>query len=775
MAIGSSIIGALRVVLGMDVAEFEEGSKRAQSSMDKLAQRAEKLGEAIGAAFVVDKIGGFAAQAIKEFGAAENAIRSVEAAIKSSGGTAGFTSQELAKMAAKLQSISTFGDDDILNKVTANLLTFGNVVGPVFDKAQLSILNLSARLGQDLQSSTIMVGKALNNPIEGLSSLARVGVKFTDAQKDMIKSLVASNKVMDAQKIILDELEKEFGGQAEAIANTTQGKLTQAANAFGDAMEVVGSLLAPVVLPMADGIKRLSEEFQTLDPKMQTFIVTAGAVAAAFAVATAAGIAFAAVFGTISLPVIAVVAAVSAVVAAIYTWREQLGDVASVIGGHFSGIYQTVKTYFGDGWTTMFTNVQAVISWFVDRFVASFNIAKLPLLALIKIVTSIYSYFYSFRDTVLSVVSAISKAFVYVYESAYEYLYSGIKAVLEKVNSWFKALAKTIDDVSVSLGLKDTAANIEQSAGRITSSLKPITKELVEAWQAADKFDEVMKNLDDEHLNQKRDPSPKRPPGFDPNAAEKARKAQAELNKVIQEGVNLVKKAEAPWDKYTRQMNNLNAAYKAGKISAKQLSDTQKQMFEEAKLQYEGGAELIQKYQSPYEQMQDTVARLNEQYKAGAISAMALGRAQEQAALVATSAYVDMASSIGSSLSQVFKKSKAIAIATGVIDAISSALKALSAYPPPYSFIAAAAALAAGMAKVAAIRSTSESSSSAGSGGSSSSSSSGSSGSSTAAAATQQQGVYITLQGEKYGREQVRGLIEQINSAVADGAVLRVA
>ena len=244
MGIGASVIGALRVVLGMDVAEFEEGLKKAQSSMDQLAKKAETVGKAIGAAFLVDKIGAFARESIQKFGEQEAAVAAVEAAIKSMGSGAGFTTAQLVKMAARLQEVSTYGDEKILTGVTANLLTFGRVVGPVFERAQVAALDLSARLGIDLQGATIKIGKALQDPIAGVTALRKVGVAFTESQKEQIATLVKSNQVMTAQKIILSELEKEFGGQAKALAETTKGHLTQAANAFGDAMESVGSVRA---------------------------------------------------------------------------------------------------------------------------------------------------------------------------------------------------------------------------------------------------------------------------------------------------------------------------------------------------------------------------------------------------------------------------------------------------------------------------------------------------------------------------------------------------
>src|SRR5258708_1908746 len=63
--------------------------------------------------------------------------------------------------------------------------------------------------------------KALNDPIHGVTSLMRVGVTFTAQQKEQIKTLVDTGHTMDAQKVILAELTKEFGGSAAAQATAS--------------------------------------------------------------------------------------------------------------------------------------------------------------------------------------------------------------------------------------------------------------------------------------------------------------------------------------------------------------------------------------------------------------------------------------------------------------------------------------------------------------------------------------------------------------------------
>lgn len=283
----NSVIGSLRVVLGMDSAAFEDGIGRAQKRANALAKSMQRTGrqlQGIGRRMsigVTAPLTGVIYKSIAAQKAQEQSIAAVEAALRSMGDGAGFTKDELVKMAGVLQSSSLYGDEEILQKVTANLLTFGNISGEVFERAQQSALDLSARLGQDLQSSTLMLGKALNDPIKGITALTRVGVSFTEQQKEQIKAMAEAGDVAGAQALILAELEKQYAGQAQALANTDSGKITQAMNAIGDASERIGAVVLPVLADLAGHVQRAAEWFQELSPKTQKFVVIGGALAAA--------------------------------------------------------------------------------------------------------------------------------------------------------------------------------------------------------------------------------------------------------------------------------------------------------------------------------------------------------------------------------------------------------------------------------------------------------------------------------------------------------------
>jgi hypothetical protein len=361
-------VGALRVTLATNAGEFSKGLNKAENRMDQFARKAQKLGAAIGAAFAVEKLTGFIRDSISAFATQERAVAAVESRLKATGNAAGFTSKQLQAMASDLQNKSLFGDEEILTKVTQNLLTFGNIQGDVFRRAQAAALDLSTILGTDLLSSTIMFGKALNDPVAGITALSRAGVTFTAQQKEQIKALVETGKTLQAQQVILDEFEKFYAGAAEDAAKTTEGRLKAAGMAFGDAMEHVGEVLARFILPVADWVKDMAIAFQELSPEVKTFVVVAGAIAPALAAAAAASGILAAAFAAVLSPAAAVVVAVSAVAGTIAANWRGITNLASAIGDSFYEIYASAKKWLVDALEPIVQKVRSFIDGIRNTF-----------------------------------------------------------------------------------------------------------------------------------------------------------------------------------------------------------------------------------------------------------------------------------------------------------------------------------------------------------------------------------------------------------------------
>lgn len=230
----------------------EKQSEHLNKTMGGLKEVVKGVGIAMGAYFAIDKIAEFASESVKAFNESEQAAAQLRATISSTGGV-GLSFEQLADQAKALQKITLFDDDSII-KMDSVLGTFTQVKGVIAQDAVPAILDLSAKMGQDLQSSAVQVGKALNDPIKGIGALRKVGVSFTAEQENVIKTLATTGHVAEVQAMILKELNTEFGGSAQAAYDAAP-PMARLANRIGDLKERIGEhivqlqeKLAPIMI-----------------------------------------------------------------------------------------------------------------------------------------------------------------------------------------------------------------------------------------------------------------------------------------------------------------------------------------------------------------------------------------------------------------------------------------------------------------------------------------------------------------------------------------------
>lgn len=197
---------------------------------------------AIGGALIAKRVVSFGSDLISLYKTQEEAERRLQGVLRATGEAAGFSQEQMKKLASQMQQNIGIGDEVILNSL-AITSTFKNIRGDEFIRATKAAADLSSVLGGDLKGATTQVAKALNDPLKGISALSRSGVSFSDQQKEQIENFIKMGEVAKAQGVILDELEGEFGGVAEEIFDAT-GKTQDWQNRIGDLGEVVGGQLA---------------------------------------------------------------------------------------------------------------------------------------------------------------------------------------------------------------------------------------------------------------------------------------------------------------------------------------------------------------------------------------------------------------------------------------------------------------------------------------------------------------------------------------------------
>jgi len=254
-----------------------------------------KLGSATSSLGGLGKMAGFVAGAaalgglvatvkvgIDEFMGAEKVTAQTNAVLKSTGGVAKVTADQITDLAGSLMRKSGI-DDEAIQSGQNLLLTFTQIRNEtgkgndIFNQATRAMTDLSVAMGQDMKSSAILVGKALNDPIKGVGALSKAGVQFTADQKETIKTMVESGNVMGAQKMILKELETQFGGSAEAAGKTLSGQLNILKQTFNNLAGELVSTFMPAVSRAAQKVVDFLTEFAaapTLKAKIEVITGT---------------------------------------------------------------------------------------------------------------------------------------------------------------------------------------------------------------------------------------------------------------------------------------------------------------------------------------------------------------------------------------------------------------------------------------------------------------------------------------------------------------------
>ena len=187
---------------------------------------------------------------LEEAAKADQSYRRLEAVLKATGNASGLTADEIASFADGIER-STLATAEGVQDAASILATFRSVAGETFTRALSLAQDMSAVFGQDLSGAATQLGKALEDPIDGLTALRRVGVSFSDTQKELIRSLVETGQTAEAQRVILDALEQQVGGAGAAEAGGLTGATNRLQDAWGNLLESIGR--TPAVTSIAQG------------------------------------------------------------------------------------------------------------------------------------------------------------------------------------------------------------------------------------------------------------------------------------------------------------------------------------------------------------------------------------------------------------------------------------------------------------------------------------------------------------------------------------------
>lgn len=232
-------MGELVTHLTTDNSQMVAGLGRAQASLASFASYASTTLAGLAASFAgID----LAKNAISAAESDIAATRKLEIALAATGNAAGVTSDEINSLATHLQRMAGVEDDAVVG-AAALLTQFKNISGTRFTGTLRLAQDLAALKDVGISDAVVALGKAINDPLEGLNKLARAGVTLTDSQKELITTLAKTGDMAGAQTAMLKALEDSFGGMAEGTVSSTK----RIELAIGSLMELAGKEMLPAI------------------------------------------------------------------------------------------------------------------------------------------------------------------------------------------------------------------------------------------------------------------------------------------------------------------------------------------------------------------------------------------------------------------------------------------------------------------------------------------------------------------------------------------------
>lgn len=422
----------------------DEGVERQIDGIDKKAEKTglsfsnlAKGAMVLGGALVAG-LGSALVAGIKGNTEYEDATAQLDAVLKSTAGSAGVTRKSMLDYADALEATTKFSAENVINAQSL-LLTFTNIGEKTFPRATQAAADMATALGTDMAGQSIALGKALNDPTKGITALTRVGVTFTDQQKEQIKVMQESGDMAGAQTIILKELEKEFGGSAKAAGETLTGQLERLKNSFGNVTEGLASGLMPYLTKFMDWT--LSKM-----PKIQEIMQVAFDV-------IGKGISVVADFvGKNLIPIFT----------GLYDWiKPYMPAIKDFVVNSFTAIgdiFKVISTFIKD-------NIIPIFNHMKDMFVANFPAIK-------EAVAKAYDYIkpsfdklvQTIKDSVMPIImglwGVVEKAMPgikVIFEIAFKAMVLAVKTVIDIITEIIKTIKGMYDFIKPSL---DAVANL---------------------------------------------------------------------------------------------------------------------------------------------------------------------------------------------------------------------------------------------------------------------------------------------------------------------------
>ena len=150
----------------------------------------------------------------------------IQGVLNATGNSVGFTTKQISAFANEM-ALTTLAGSEEVERASAKLLFFTGVQEESFKDVIRAAQGLSDLGFGNLVSNTQQLGRALEDPIQGMSLLRRQLGSFTAAEEAAIRTAIEFNDLQAAQAVILDKLKNKLGNVSTELNTGLTGAVDE--------------------------------------------------------------------------------------------------------------------------------------------------------------------------------------------------------------------------------------------------------------------------------------------------------------------------------------------------------------------------------------------------------------------------------------------------------------------------------------------------------------------------------------------------------------------